>query len=63
MPSYYPSGKYELSMCSFLEYNCTIVFLNDISGPYQIDVWFGERYKGAQSYFSPEFDILFQYAF
>ena len=43
----------------FLEYNCTIVFLNDISGPSQKDVWFGERYKGAKSFFSPEFDNNF----
>ena len=30
MPVYYPSRKYKLSMCSFLAYCYTIVFVHDI---------------------------------
>ena len=33
MPSYFPSGRYKLSICLFLEYCYTIVMVDDISRP------------------------------
>ena len=41
MPFYFSSGKQELSICSFLEYCYTVVFVHDISCPLQKHVWFG----------------------
>ena len=41
MPIYYPSGKYKLSNCFFLDYSYIILFVHGISHPSQKYVWFG----------------------
>ena len=60
MSIYYPSGKYKLSICSFLEYCYTIVFVSDILSR---KMMFGAWYICAQNYFNPESDTNFYQAF
>ena len=57
---YYPSGKYKLSIRSFLGYCHTIVFVHNIMPLKRMfDAW----YKYAQNFFIPEFDHNFCHAF
>ena len=52
MPIYYPSGKYKLSNCFFLDYSYIILFVHGISRPSQKYVWFGAWHKQRAQFFS-----------
>ena len=56
MPIYFPSGKYKLPICSFLEYCYTIVFLGVFLAQYFVHPSKGclMQEKRAQNFFSPE---------